>query len=90
MVSAELKIKGFGVAECNSWMELRNQRTVLAAYEGLGECDAGVQQDFECANAGKSACGCVDFSISEGSSDIPARASAGRNGEVGSCAPVAL
>ena len=34
------------------------------------------------------ACGCVDFSISEGSSDIPACVSAGGDGEVGSCATV--
>ena len=34
--------------------------------------------------------GCVDFSISEGSSDTPACASAGGNSEIESCATVAL
>ena len=56
----------------------------------VGECDAGVQQNCKCATTGRGAGGCVDFSISEGSSDIPACASVGGNGEVESCAIVAL
>ena len=72
MVSAKYEILGFG--------------TVLAAYEGLGECDARVQQNCKCAGAG----GRVDFSISEGSSDIPACASAGGNSEIEPCATIAL
>ena len=71
-------------------MGFRNQGTVLAAYEALGECDAGVQQNFKCATLGRGTGGCVDFSISEGSSDMLACASAGGNGEVESCATVAL
>ena len=50
-------------------MEFRNKGTVLAAYEGLGECDAGAYQNCKCATTGRGAGGCVDFSISEGSSD---------------------
>ena len=57
-----------------------------AAYEGLGQCDAGVQQNCNRATTGRGAGGCVDFSISEGSSDIPACASAGGNIEIKSCA----
>ena len=90
MVSAENEIKGFGVAESNSWMGFRNQGTVLASCEGLGECDAGVQQNCKCATTRRSAGGRVDFSISEGSSDILACASAAGNGEVESCATLAL
>ena len=84
------EIKGFGVAERNSWMGFRNQGTVLTAYEGLGERDAGVQQNCKCATTGRGAGGCVDFSISEGSSDILACASARGNSEIESCATVAL
>ena len=62
----------------------------LAAYEGLGECDVLVQQNCKCATTGRGAGGCVDFSISEESSDIPACASAGGNSEIESCATVAL
>ena len=61
-----------------------------AAYEGLGECDAGVQQNCKCATTGRGAVGCVDFSISEGSPDTRACASAGGNGEVEPCATVSL
>ena len=50
----------------------------------------GVQQNCKCATTGRGAGGCVDFSISEGSSDIPACASAGGNSEIESCATVAL
>ena len=57
-------------------MGFRNQGTVPAAYEGLRECDAGVQQNCKCATTGRGAGGCVDISISEGSSNIPACASA--------------
>ena len=71
-------------------MGFRNQGTVLAAYEGLGECVAGVQQNCKGATTGRGAGGCVDFSISEGSSDIPARAIAGVNSEIELCATVAL
>ena len=71
-------------------MGFRNQGTVLTAYEGLGECDAGVQQNCKCATTGRGAGGCVDFSISELSSDILACASAGRNCEIESCATIAL
>ena len=71
-------------------MGFRNQGTVLAAYEGLGECDAGIQQNCKCATKERGAGGCVDFSISEGSSDIPACANAGGNSEIESCATVAL
>ena len=49
MVSAKNEIKVFGVAEWNSWMGFRKQGTVFTAYEGLGECDAGVQQNCKCA-----------------------------------------
>ena len=31
----------------------RNQGTVLAAYEGLGECDAEVEQNCKCATTGR-------------------------------------
>ena len=71
-------------------MGLRNKRTVLAACEELGECGAGIQQNCKCATTGRGAGGRVDFSISDGSSDIPACASAGGNGDVESCATVAL
>ena len=40
--------------------------------------------------AGRGACGFVDFSVSKGSSDILACASAGRYGQAESCATVAL
>ena len=55
-----------------------------------GECDAEVQKNCKCATTGTSAGGCVDFSISEGISDIPACASAGGNSKIVSCATVAL
>ena len=71
-------------------MGFRSQGIVLAAYEGLGECDAGIQQNCKCATTRRGAGGCVDFSISEGSSDIHACANAVRKGEVESCAAVAL
>ena len=81
--------RGFGVAELNSWMGFRSQGTVLTAYMGLGECDAGLQHFCKSATTGRGAGGRVDFSISEGGSDILACASAGRIGEVESCATVA-
>ena len=59
-------------------------------YEGLGECDAGGQQNCKCATTGRGAGGRADFSISEGSSDIPACTSAGGNSEIEPCATVAL
>ena len=90
MVPAEDEVKGFGFAERNSWVGLRIQGTVLAAYERLGESDARVQQNCKCATAGRGAGGRVDFSISERSSDIPACASAGGNCETEPCAIVAL
>ena len=62
----------------------------LERMKDWGECDARVQQNCKCATAGRSAGGRVDFSISEGSSDIPACASAGGNSEIESCATVAL
>ena len=89
MVSAEDEVEGFGLVEQDSWMGIRIERAVLAANEGLVECNTGIQQNFKCAAARRGACGCVDFSVSEGSSDIPARASAGGYGDVESCATVA-
>ena len=47
-------------------MGLWIERAVLTANEGLGECNAGIQQNLECTAAGRSSCGCVDFSVSEG------------------------
>ena len=41
-----------------------------SSLKDWGERDAGVQQNIKCATAGRGACGCVDYSISEASSDI--------------------
>ena len=43
----------------SSGLALLNE--VLAAYEGLGECDAGIQQNCKCATTGRGTGGCVDF-----------------------------
>ena len=59
----------------------------LQRMKAWEECDTGVQQNCKCATSGRG--GRVDFSISEGSSEIPASASAGGNGEIELCATVA-
>ena len=67
-------------------MGLWHERTVLTACEGLGECDTGVQQNFESLQE-EVLVTVFDFSISEGSLDIQC---GGGHGKVGSCATVAL
>ena len=58
------------------------KETVLAAYEGLGKYDAGKQQNCKFATARRGACGRVEFSVSEGSSDTHACASAGETAKL--------
>ena len=71
-------------------MGLWIERAIFIANPGLGECNIGIQQNFECTAAGRGVCGCVDFPVSKGSSNILARASAGGYGQVESCASVVL
>ena len=59
-------------------MVLWIERAILATNEGLGECNTGKKQNLKCTAAGRGACGCVDFSVSKGSRDIAACASAGK------------
>ena len=66
MVSAKNEIKGLALLnEILGWDFGTKEQTVLAEFEGLGDCDAGVQQNCKCATTGRGAGGCVDFSISE-------------------------
>ena len=78
MVSTEDEVKICGLAERDPGMGLRIEGAAL------------VQQDVKRAAAGRGARAGVDLSVSEGSSDIPACASAGGYGKVESCATVAL
>ena len=80
----------------NGTSRKRDQGVWRVLNEILG-WDFGTKEQFLQRNRTASAplqeevlVGCVHFSISEGSSDVPARASAGGNGEVESCATVAL
>ena len=66
MVSAKNEIKGALLNEILG-VGFRNQgTTVLAVYERLEECDAGIQQNCKCVITRRSACGCVNFPNSEG------------------------
>ena len=51
--------------------DFENQKNSCNVWK-LGECHAGKQRNCKSATTGRGVGGCVDFSISEGSSDIPA------------------
>ena len=86
----------------HEWYQPKTKSRVLALLNEILGWDFGSKDQFlqrmkdwenatvEYNRTSSAPLHCVDLSISEGSSDIPACASAGGDGEVGSCATVAL